>query len=130
MQSHHIFKRFPEYPLRCHYKDKEVLSLQQIIPKPEPHNDLLLPVSPSQEDLEIPIFDWNVMWQVHNVARDTTNGFMLNDTWYKIDKTSSEKNLPLKDLMITKALMVQLKLSTENLRKFQAVDKQHSKIRE
>ena len=102
----------------------------KIIPTPETHNDVLLLLSPSQENLEIPIFDWDVMWQVHNVARDTTNGFMLNDTWYEIDKTSSEKHLPLKDLTTTKAPMVQLKLSTENLRKLQAEDKQHSKIRE
>ena len=101
-----------------------------IIPTPESHNDMLLPVSPSQENLEILIFDWNVTWQVHNIARDTTNGFMLNDTWYEIDKTLSEKSLPLNDLMTTKALMVQLKLSTENLRKLQAVGKQHSKIRD
>ena len=53
------------------------------------------------------------MWQVHNVAGDTTCGFMLNDTWYETDKTSFEKYLPLKDLMTTKALMVQLKLSTK-----------------
>ena len=70
------------------------------------------------------------MWQIHNVARDTTCGFTLNDTWYEIDKTSSEKYLPLKDLSTTKAPMVQLKLSIENLRKLQAMDKQHSKIRD
>ena len=89
-------------------------------------------VHPSQENLETPIYDRNVMWQVHNVnaPRDTTCGFMLNDTWYEIDKTSSEECSPLKDLMTTKAPLVQLKLSTENLRKLQAVDKQHSKIRD
>ena len=55
---------------------------------------------------------------------------MLNDSWYEIDKTSSEKYLPLIDLTTTKAPLVQLKLSTKNLRKLQAVDKQHSKIRD
>ena len=55
---------------------------------------------------------------------------MLNDTWYEIDKTLSEECSPLKDLTTTKALMVQLKLSTDNLRKLQAIDKQHSKIRD
>ena len=101
----------------------------KIISTSEPHDDL---VHLSQENLEAPIFDWNVTWQVHNVnaPRDTTCGFMLNDTWYETDKTSSEECSPLKDLMTTKALMVQLKLSTVNLRKLQAVDKQHSKIRD
>ena len=58
----------------------------EIVPTPEPHDDVLLLVSPSQENLEIPIFDWNITWQQQNVARDTTCGFMLNDTWYEIDK--------------------------------------------
>ena len=83
-------------------------------------------MSPSQENLEIPIFDQDVLWQVHNVARDTTKGFMLNDTWYEIDKTSSEQHLLLKDLMTTKAPLAQLKVSTENLRKLQAVDNQRT----
>ena len=54
---------------------------------------------------------------------------MLNDTLYEIDKTSYEKHLPLNDLTTTKAPMVQLKLSTYSLTKLQAVNKQHSKIR-
>ena len=83
---------------------------------------------PSQENLEVPIFDRDVTWQIHNVVRDTKNGFMLNDTWYKVDNKISVKKL--NDITTTKVLMVQLKLSTENLKKLQATDKQHSKIRE
>ena len=58
----------------------------EIIPTPELHDDVLFSVSPSQENLEIPIFGQNVMWQVHNVARDTTCGFMQNDTGMKLTK--------------------------------------------
>ena len=108
-------KRLPLY--------KEIISI------PKSQSDALLPASPSQDKLEIPIFDQDVTWQLHNVIKETMNGFMLNDTWYEIDKMSSEKYLPLNDLMTTKTpSMVQLKLSTESLRKLQATDKQHSKI--
>ena len=55
---------------------------------------------------------------------------MLNNTWYEIDKTQSEKPSPLNDLTTTKVPMVQLTLSTDNLQKLQAADKQHSKIRD
>ena len=100
----------------------------KIIPIPESQSDSLLLISPSQESLEIPIFDRYITWQVHNVVKETTNGFMLNNTWCEIDKTSSEKYLPLNDLMTTKAPMVQLKLSTEGLRKLQAADKQNPRL--
>ena len=81
-----------------------------------------LPVHPLQEDLEIPIFDRDVTWQIDNIGRDTTNGYMLNSTWYEVDNRVSVET--------TKAPIVQLKLLTENLRKLQAADKQHSKIRD
>ena len=46
----------------------------KIISTSEPHDNVLPLVHLSQENLETPIFDWNVMWQVHNVnePRDTT----------------------------------------------------------
>ena len=100
----------------------------KIVPAPEFHEDEdeSLPVHPSQENLEVPIFDRDVTWQINNVVRDTKNGFMLNNTWYEVDnKVSDEK---LNDITTTKVLMVQLKVSMENLRKLQATDKQHSKI--
>ena len=95
----------------------------KIIPAPGSHedDDELLPAHPSQENLEVPIFDRDVTWQIHNINRDTKNGFMLNHTWYKVDnKVSVEK---LNNITNTKVLMVQLKLSMENLRKLQATDK-------
>ena len=103
----------------------------EIVPIHESHhNDVPLSVFPSQENLEILVFDCDITWQVYNIAmNDTTNGFMLNNTWYEIDKTLSEKPLSSNDLMNTKVPMVQLKLSTDNLQKLQAADKQHSKIR-
>ena len=88
---------------------------------------------PSQENLEVPIFDKDVTWQIHNVVRDTKNGFMLNDIWYEVeDKTPVPKPEKLNDLDLatTKAPIVQLKLSMKNLRRLQAADKQHSKIRD
>ena len=86
-------------------------------------------VPPSQENLEILIFDCDITWQVHNIAmNDTTNGFMLSNTWYEIDKIPFENFFPSNDLMNTKVMMVQLKRSTDNLQKLLAADKQHSKI--
>ena len=60
----------------------------KIIPAPGSHedDDELLPVHPSQENLEVPIFDRDVTWQIHNIVTDTKNGFMLNNTWYEVDK--------------------------------------------
>ena len=92
------FEGFLEYPLRCHYENKVVSLDNKFTPTPESHDDVSFLIPLSQENLEIPIFDQNVMWQIPNVSRDTTCGFMLNDIWYEIDQTSSEKYLPLKDL--------------------------------
>ena len=102
----------------------------KIVLAPGSHEDdnESIPMYPLQENLEVPIFDRDVIWQIHSVVRDTKNGFMLNDTWYEVDnKVSVEK---LNDITTTKVLMVQLKLSMENLRKLQATDKQHSNIRD
>ena len=103
----------------------------KIIPALGSHedDDKSLPVHPSQENLEVPIFDRDVTGQIYNIVRDTKNGFMLNDTWYEVDNKVSVKKL--NDIITTtKVPMVQLKLSTENLRNLQATDKQHSKIRD
>ena len=102
------------------------------VSRPQDHEESLT-VHPSQENLEVPIFDRDVTWQIHNVVRDTKNGFMLNDIWYEVeDKTPVLKPEKLNDfdLATTKAPTVKLKLSTENLRRLQAADKQHSKIRD
>ena len=110
---------------------KRLSLYNEIVPIHESHNDVPPSVSPSQANLEIPIFDHDIIWQVHKVPmNNTTNGFMLNNTWYEIYKTPSEEPSPSNDLMNTKVLMVQLKLSTDNLWKLQAADKQHSKIRD
>ena len=82
----------------------------EIVLVPGSHKDYeeSLPVHPSQENLEVPIFDRDVTWQIHNIVRDTKNGFMLNDTWYEVDnKVSDEK---LNDITTTKIPSVQLKV--------------------
>ena len=46
-------------------------------------------VLPSQENLEVPIFDRDVTWHVNHVNTEIPYGFMLNDMWYETeDKTS------------------------------------------
>ena len=75
-------------------------------------------VLPSQENLEVPIFDRDVTWHVNYVNTEIPHGFMLNDTWYEI-----EDNTPVPGFDkpnnngITKmtAPAVQLKLSTAQL---------------
>ena len=97
---------------------KSFFLYNKIVPIHESHNEVPPYVCPS------PIFDSDITWQVYKVAmNDTTNGFILNNTLYKIDKTPSEKPLPSNDLMNTKVLIAQF------LWKLQAADKQHSKIR-
>ena len=81
-----------------------------------------IPVHPLPKDLEVPIFDRDVTWQIHNIVRDTTNGFMFNGTLYEVENKVSVET--------AKAPTVQLKFLTENPRKLQAADKQHSKIRD
>ena len=75
-------------------------------------------VLPSQENLEVPIFDGDVTWHVNHVNTQIPHGFMLNDTWYEIeDKTSVQGLDKLNNNGIAKmtAPAVQLKLSTAQL---------------
>ena len=89
-------------------------------------------VLPSQEDLEVPIFDRDVKWHVNHVNTEKHHGFMLNDTWYEIDNNTSaqEPNKPNNgDTMQMIAPATQLKLSTAQLCKMQIADKQHAKLK-
>ena len=75
-------------------------------------------VLPSQENLEVPIFDRDVTWHVNHVNTEIPHGFLLNDTWYEIeDKTSVQGLNKLNNNGIAKmtAPAVQLKLSTAQL---------------